>query len=353
MTRQFRDDQEEVELAAGDERVRAKGELSRKRTIRIDDATDDMATDGADAVRGRALTVQGLYSCVVSEDGVMHRCYLRRLLKSFQTDARGVLAVGDWVWFRPAPGGEGMILRVEPRQSSLCRWYRNKEQVVAANVDQVLIVGSIVEPLLKINFIDRYLISSQRAGLRPLICLNKVDRIDGALIQPIVGMYSQLGYRTIVSSAKTGQGIEDLAAELSSVQTVIVGQSGVGKSSLLNALEPSFHLKVAEVSQLNQKGRHTTTTARLLGWKGGGTVIDTPGVRQLELWSGAPAEVEAFYPDFRAYRPYCRFPGCTHSHEIDCAVRSAAQEGAINWGRYESYLKIIEADAPAAEEALA
>lgn len=345
LTRRYRENEESADDIASVERVRAKGAESRKRTIRVG-AGDSLSVDEANTLRGRVLVFHGLYCQVVTEDGELFKCYTRRLLKSLQTDERALVATGDWVWFRPAPGKEGFILKVEPRTSVLGRVYRNREQVIAANVDQVLIVGSLVEPDLKVHLIDRYLVSAEQGHIEPVICLNKVDLVDPARYQPIVGMYSQLGYRIFLVSANSGAGIDLLREALRGRQTVVVGQSGVGKSSLLNSLEPRFQRKVREVSDTNQKGRHTTTASQLLLFADGGVVIDTPGIRQLELWQSETGAIDGFFVEFRPFVPLCKFQDCQHRDEIGCAIRQAVETGLISTLRYDSYIKLLT-DEPA------
>src|SRR5262249_15302274 len=301
----------EDEATAQDERVRAKGALSRKRTI-IQDESAPAATDAAErpaagdisqCVRGRVLKVQGLFSIVQGEDGKTYRCAVRRLLKSLITDERNVVTTGDLVWFRPAAQDEGMIETVEPRHGVLTRSSRKREHVLVANVDQLVIVMSLVEPDLKPHLIDRYLAIAQKGDLAPILCLNKADLVEHANLQPLIGAYNQLDIPTLLTSAKTGEGVDRLRELLKGRATVFSGQSGVGKSSLLNAIQPGLSLRVREVSELNQKGRHTTTTAELIKLDFGGWVVDTPGVRQLQPWDTIPEEVEGFFPEFRPFVP--------------------------------------------------
>jgi ribosome biogenesis GTPase len=343
------------EATPSDERVRAKGELSRRRTI-IQDATLPEAADGQVNVDmpsvdtraclpGRVLRVHGLASVVETQDGSQYRCAVRRVLRNLSTDERNIVTTGDRVWILPSLQGEGVIERVEPRHGVLTRASRGREHVLVANVDQVVIVVSLVEPDLKPHLIDRYLASAEQGRITPIICLNKADLIDPQLCQPIVGMYNQLGIPTLLTSARTGQGIDWLRGYLRDRQTVFAGQSGVGKSSLLNGIQPDLGLKVREVSEANQKGRHTTTTAQLIRLDFGGWVVDTPGIRQFQLWDIRPEEVEGFFPEFRPFVPLCGFPDCTHTHEERCAVKRAVRLHQIAEQRYTSYLGLFDGTA--------
>jgi ribosome biogenesis GTPase len=217
--------------------------------------------------------------------------------------------------------------------------------VIVANVDQVVIVGSAAMPDLKPALLDRLIVAAESAGIRPIICINKIDLVDAARLVPLAGVFSRMGYATVLCSAVTGVGIARLRHELGGRVTAIVGQSGVGKSSLLNAIDPQLSLRVAEVSQENEKGRHTTTTARLIphalgalhrGGQDGGAFVDTPGVRQFQLWEIVPAEVPAAFRDLRPLANLCRFPDCSHTHEVDCAVKHAVADGLLDTRRWES-----------------
>jgi ribosome biogenesis GTPase len=347
----------EDDATVGGERVRAKGELSRKRTIIQEDtetagaaAAEMPAVDVSACLPGRVLRVHGLHSFVRTEDGTEVRCTVRRLLKTLATEERGVVATGDRVWIRPANAGEGVIERVEPRHGLLTRASRGREHVIVANVDQLVIVVSLVEPALKPHLIDRYLASAEQGGIAPVICLNKADLVDCVDYQPLVGLYAQLGVPTLLTSAVTGVGIARLRQHLSGRQTAFSGQSGVGKSSLLNAIQPALGLRVRAVSEVNQKGKHTTTTAELIELNFGGWVVDTPGIRQFELWDIIPEEVEGFFPEFRPLVPLCGYPDCTHTHEDRCAVKDAVLRRLVSESRYTSYLGMASRERQLPEE---
>jgi ribosome biogenesis GTPase len=268
-------------------------------------------------------------------------------LKTLSTDQRHVVVAGDRVLFRAttqAGSDEGLIERIEPRHGILARTSRGRQHIMVANVDQALIIASAAEPRLKPHLIDRLVASAEKGHLQPVICINKIDLIDPAEIQPLVGVFSQMGYQILLLSARTGFGLPRLRRALAGQESVVVGQSGVGKSSLLNAVDPTLNLRVAAVSEETQKGRHTTTTARLLPLQSGGYVVDTPGIRQFELWDVIPEEVASFYRDLRPYVSHCRFPDCTHTHEADCAVKDAVADGRIDQRRYESYCGLFYGD---------
>lgn len=319
------------------ERVRAKGDLSRQRTVIIDDPADD-----AETVPGRVMRVFGLYSDVERDDGTIVRCTVRRILKTLAIDERTAVTTGDRVRIRMDDSGEGVIVRVEPRHGVLTRESRQREHILVANVDQLVIVIALVEPDLKVHLIDRYLASAEKGGLAPILALNKVDLTDPAACQSLVGAYSQIGVTTVLTSARTGVGIDRLRRLLVNRTTVFSGQSGVGKSSLLNALEPGLGRRVREVSDVTNKGMHTTTTADLIKLSFGGWVVDTPGVRQFALFDTRPEEVEGYFREFRPFVATCGFPDCTHTHESKCGVKRAVERRWIAERRYHSYLGMIE-----------
>ncbi len=274
-TRQFDSDELSVDNTLRGERLSGKGDLSRRRTIISEEIPSEgenppgrqLSVDETLCRPGRVLSVHGLYSEVQDADGVIYHCATRRILKTLSTDLRHVVTAGDRVLFRPADktgSNEGFIERVEPRRGMLCREVRRRQQILVTHVDLVAIVSSAAEPRLKPNLIDRMLVATEKGGIRPVICINKIDLVDAADLQPLVGVYSQMGYEVLLLSAKTGFGVERLRRLLVGRSSVLAGQSGVGKSSLLNRVDPSLHLHVQPVSRETEKGKHTTSNARLM-----------------------------------------------------------------------------------------
>ncbi|MGH7224521.1 MAG: ribosome small subunit-dependent GTPase A [Gemmataceae bacterium] len=359
-TRDFQDHGFAEEATANQERVRAKGDLSRRRTIIQDDTgtasaagqepAEMPAVDALKSLPGRVLRVHGLFSIVQTDDGQHYRCVVRRLLRTLATHERNIVATGDRVWIRvsgearvengekDALSTDSWIERIEPRHGLLTRASRGREQVLVANVDQVVFVMSLLEPELKPHLIDRYLASAEQGGIRPILCLNKADLVEAPRYQPLLGLYNQIGVPTFLTSAADGTGIERLRQRLRERETVFSGQSGVGKSSLLNAIQPGLGLRVREVSEGTRKGRHTTTAAELIRLDFGGWVVDTPGLRQFQLWDLLAEEMEGFFPEFRAFVHLCGYADCTHTHEDRCAIKRAVARRQINLSRYTSYL---------------
>ena len=356
---------ESAEDDPASERVSGKGQLTRRRTVAGGEIVADAAgehllldIDKSACVHGVVLRVQGLVSTVRSDDGREFACATRQLLKQLATELRHVVAAGDRVWLRPEEQRndsgqlEGIIERVEPRHGVLSRTSRGRQQLIAVNIDQALIVTSAAEPRIKPNLIDRYLITCERSDIEPILVINKIDLIDPVELVPFVGSYAQLGYQVFPLSTITGLGVERVRALLRGKQTVITGQSGVGKSSLLNAIDPTLQIRVQTVSDETQKGRHTTTTAELYpleettndNMSGCGFVVDTPGIRSFTLWDVIAEEVAGYFRELRPFVSQCRYPDCSHTHEDFCAVKDAVADGWINARRYESYLKIHAGD---------
>ena len=344
---------DDADSLAGSERMSGKGDLTRYRTVVVGDSSSGGSGREVDLQGcriGRVISAVGLNSFVDDGMGERFECTTRRVVRTLARDARNAVVTGDRVLFRPTGTRselgcpQGVIERVEPRRGIVSRRQDNSEHVIAANADQAAIVASAAEPPLKPSLINRFLISCEKGGVTPLVCVNKADLVGPHELDPLVATYRHLGYRVLPTSAVDGRGLDELRTLLAGKTTLFTGQSGVGKSSLLNAVQPSLALDTGEVSGWTTKGRHTTRRAILLPLAAGGCVVDTPGIRQFRLWAVEPGEVEGLFVEFVRYVPLCRFPDCTHRHEDGCAVKQAVGLGMISVSRYESYLRILESD---------
>jgi ribosome biogenesis GTPase / thiamine phosphate phosphatase len=348
VTREFSEGEPRAVDLPSVERISGKGDLTRQRTILAEEnesgSSPRRAVDETNCRTGRVLSSSGLHCTVADAAGHRYECTVRRLVRTMSRTERGAVVAGDSVQFRPGDREHGVIERVEPRKTTLGRGTKGKEQIIAANIDQALIVASAADPPLKTNLVDRLLISAHKGGVKPILCINKSDLVDQIRLQPVLGMYARLGYEVVLTSASAKTGIDDLKRLLRGHETVITGQSGVGKSSLLNAVQPDLRLETDVVSNWTRKGRHTTRTAVLHQLDFGGWVVDTPGIRQMQLWDVRLEEVEAFFIEFRPFVPRCHFPDCSHTHETGCAVKQAIDNDLLSPVRYSSYLKIMSGD---------
>lgn len=269
---------------------------------------------------------------------------------------RGVLFRNEKVWSRPVAAGdqveilkgkdkEGLIVEVLPRRNVLSRPQveKRRRQLIASNLDQVLIVNSVTTPALNLRFIDRILVTCERNDFNAVLVLNKMDLLsDWSILDPIRELYGSLGYEIIETSVVDSVGIDAVRAILADKTTVLTGLSGVGKSSLLNVVEPGLSQAIQTVSDATGKGRHTTTRSEILPLSFGGHVVDTPGMREFGIEALEPFEIAHCFREFPEHASGCFFRTCSHTHESDCAVRAAVEQGEINAHRYESYLRIIE-----------
>ncbi|MCB1009939.1 MAG: ribosome small subunit-dependent GTPase A [Acidobacteria bacterium] len=284
--------------------------------------------------------------CEVELEGASLVCHVPKALAlTQQTD----LAVGDRVTVSRRPGGALAVSSILPRTSRLSRpdpFLAHRERVIAANLDLAIVVVSLRKPPLSPGLIDRFLVALAHGGVAAAIAVNKVDLADEPREEDpeleLLAPYRDLETPLVPCSGKTGEGIAELAALLAGRTAVLVGHSGVGKSSLLAALAPEIDVRVGEVSEHWGKGRHTTTRSRIYDLGGGTRLIDTPGIREFGLWKLEPAELALYFDEFEEPAASCRFNDCTHSHEPACAVRAAAESGAIPPERYAAYLRILE-----------
>jgi ribosome biogenesis GTPase len=359
-TRRYHEEDDTVTDSERSESVRAKGDLSRKRTVIVDDS--DLPVGEASQWRVGVVTkVHGLICFVDTGEPPTWECTVRRVLRTRLIENRAPVTVGDRVRFSDQSNrcdGEpiGVIEGVEPRRTFLARRDRRKRaHAIVANADQLLAVVSIAQPRLRPHLVDRYIVAALKGGLEPILCFNKIDLLaddvttedadehqGGLSVRAVIAEFRALGYRCLETSATDGTGIDALAAQIEGKMTVLSGQSGVGKSSLINAIQPGLELPTRTVSAETEKGRHTTTLAELLPLEMGGYVVDTPGIRAFDLWNIDPGELEALFVEFVPRVPNCRFGNCSHRGEEGCAVLAAVEAGEISPRRYFSYLKMLE-----------
>lgn len=302
-----------------------------------------------DLLPGLILRAQGGSYDVETSDGVLAASLRGRLKREERLGDRVV--VGDRVEVAPSEAGESQVWtieRVHERRSALARKAPGKApraKVIVANVDQVLVVFACARPAPHLRMLDRFLVLCESNDLEPVIVANKVDLVGMEAARGTFGIYERIGYPVLYTSPKEGRGIDALRERIAGRISALTGPSGVGKSSLLNVVQPGLALRVASVSDAVQKGRHTTVTAQLIPLEGGGHVADTPGLRELGLWGIDPEELELLFPEFEPYRGTCRFGNtCTHTHEPGCAVQDAVAEGAIAASRYDSYARMFAGD---------
>lgn len=294
--------------------------------------------------------VSGFFT-VLTADGERVVCRLRGRLME-QAASSDLAVIGDRVQFSLNDDGSGSIEAIEPRTTVLSRAVRTegargagaseREQVIIANADQALFVFAAAQPTPSSRMIDRFLVIGEKGGLRASLVLNKSDLDHEGASRRMIETYTRLSYPVLVTSARTGEGVDALRDALAGHISVFTGPSGVGKSSLLNRLEPGLGRAVRSVSNFNLEGQHTTRDSELVPLAAGGFLADTPGIRTLSIWDVEPEELDAYFPEIAALVPQCRFADCTHRNEPGCAVRLAVQSGAVARSRYDSFCALRE-----------
>lgn len=286
----------------------------------------------------------GVYE-VQTPEGVIEAVLRGRVKREERTGEKVV--VGDRVDVEQDRAGEQTvwaIVGVHERSTVLARKAPGKAprpKPIVANVDQVLIVFAAAHPDPHLRMLDRFLVIAADSDIAPLVIVNKVDRVGMDAARSTFAAYERAGYPILYTSVKQQIGVDAVRDALCDRLSALTGPSGVGKSSLLNAIQPGLGLAVSHVSEAVNKGRHTTVTAQLIPLECGGWVADTPGLRELGLWQIEPDQLQFYFPEFEPLLGGCRYPTCTHTHEPGCAVRTAAEAGEIDFGRYDSYRRMF------------
>ena len=287
----------------------------------------------------------GKYYTVLGENGVKTNCALRGKMRKDPALKKysDPVAVGDNVEFLINDDEYGIIENVNDRNNVFSRKDRSspKEDIIASNLDQIVVIQSFINPKFNPRFVDRLLVRGTKENIPVFLCLNKSDLKDDKDLDYLKEYYKGTGLTIVVSSVKTGDGIEDLKKIVYGKRSIFSGYSGVGKSSLLNRLFPDLTLRISDVSELTGKGRHTTTNVELVNFPDGTGVIDTPGVREFGLVDIASVDLSNYFHEFSDNRGECRFKECTHDHEPGCVVKEMVEKGEINRDRHTSYLNIL------------
>ncbi|WP_278409612.1 ribosome small subunit-dependent GTPase A [Alistipes shahii] len=283
----------------------------------------------------------------VLHDGETVRCRIRGRLRLKGVRSTNPVVVGDEVACEADEGGDYVIADILPRRNYVIRRASNlskESHIIAANVDQALLMASLRSPETPTEFVDRFLVTCEAYKVPVTILLSKLDLQEAEAVAEFRAVYEGAGYRVLEVSVREGRGVEEVRELLAGRTTLVSGNSGVGKSTLIQAIDPSLDIRTGEISESHHKGRHTTTFSTMYPLAGGGAVIDTPGIKGFGLIDIDEAELWHYFPEMMRVAPACRFYNCTHTHEPGCAVTEAVKAGEIAWPRYESYLKIRDED---------
>ena len=302
-------------------------------------------------MKGLVIKNTGSWVTVRLDDGNTVNCKMRGVLRLKGLRCTNPVAVGDIVQVEDKGGDAPVVGAIEPRKNYIIRRASNlsKEfQIIAANLDQAVLVATLINPETSTTFIDRFLATAEAYQVPAVLAFNKVDLLTTddlrQQLEDLKALYERIGYPVITMSAATGEGADSLRDILSGKMSLLSGNSGVGKSSIINLLVPEAHVKVGDVSHTHHKGMHTTTFSELLDLPSGGAIIDTPGVKAFGTIDFERAEVAHYFPEIFKISDDCRFNNCTHTHEPGCAVLDAVKQGDIAHSRFVSYLSILDED---------
>ena len=297
---------------------------------------------------GTVVRATGSWYDVVTESGAAVRCRIRGRLRLKGVRSTNPVVVGDVVSCEAEePEDEGVIVDIFPRRNYVIRRASNlskESHIIAANIDRALLMVTLRSTETPPEFVDRFLVTCEAYKVPVTILLSKIDLQDAEAVAAFRAVYEGAGYGVLEVSAPEGRGVEEVRRLLSGVTTLVSGNSGVGKSTLIQTIDPSLEIRTGEISESHHKGRHTTTFSTMYPLQGGGAVIDTPGIKGFGLIDIDDAELWHYFPEMMRTAPGCRFYNCTHTHEPGCAVSDAVKRGETSPARYESYLKILDED---------
>lgn len=300
-------------------------------------------------MKGLVIKTTGSRHQIETPDGNNFDCTIRGKLRTLGIKSTNPLAVGDWVEFIADENEKnGIITDICDRKNYIVRKSVNlskQTHVLAANIDQAIMVVTVSQPETPVEFIDRFLVTAEAYSIPAILIFNKMDLIDEFLNEKLewyLSIYESIGYKCIKTSVKNNLHIDQVKSHLQSKISLIAGLSGVGKSSLINRVEPGLNLKISEISNSHQSGKHTTTFSEMFKLSFGGYIIDTPGLRSFGTFNMKKEDVSHYFPEFFKLSPQCQFYNCTHIHEPKCAVVQALENGTLSWTRYKSYLSICE-----------
>lgn len=298
-------------------------------------------------MRGLVTKSTGSWYLVQGEDGARVECRIKGKFRTKGIKTTNPIAVGDWVHYELEPDQESAIItELEPRKNYIIRRSVNlskQTQIIGANLDQAMLVVTLASPPTSLGFIDRFLVTAEAYGIPAMLVFNKLDLFSEEgleILGDYMAIYEQVGYPCLAVSAQEGTHVDDIRKTLKDKITLVSGHSGVGKSTLINSIEPAVALRTGKISDWSDKGKHTTTFAEMIDLSFGGKLIDTPGIRELGIVDIEKNELSHFFPEMRARLNQCRFHNCRHINEPGCVILEAVEDGEIESSRYESYLSI-------------
>lgn len=302
---------------------------------------------------GTVYKSTGSWYVVKDQNGIFYNCRIKGKFRIKGIKSTNPIAVGDSVDFDLEDNGNdnnGVIKNIHERKNYIIRKSVNlskQTHIIASNIDVVFLLVTINNPITTTSFIDRFLVTAEAYGIEAILVFNKIDTLNETSLEEqlyLQAIYSEIGYQCLRVSAKEGKGIETLKDLMRNRVSMFSGHSGVGKSTLVNALDSNLNLKTAEISEQHQQGQHTTTFAEMFDLEFGAKIIDTPGIRGFGIVDMEPEEIGDYFPEFFALKDQCKFNNCLHKEEPKCAVKEALDNDEIPWSRYQSYLQILEGD---------